>query len=158
MVPPGYVTTQIVVFLMALHRIKDLVGDLTTYQPECQEEMSKLGVDTGETKITGGSKTTSNGVGVGEELKNQRKLWPISTPCAVIERASCPDQRVIRTTLEWVVDAIDEEGSRPPGLLVLGKACEVLHGAESGRKWVVEEGFGGVGDEWDSGLLVGGEE
>jgi len=68
--------------------------------------------------------------------------WPASTPCAVIERASCPDQRVIRTTLEYVTAAVEEEGSRPPGLLVVGHACEVLE--KTLQKWVVEEGFNGL--------------
>jgi uroporphyrin-III C-methyltransferase len=68
--------------------------------------------------------------------------WPASTPCAVIERASCPDQRVIRTTLEYVTAAVEEEGSRPPGLLVVGHACEVLE--KTPQKWVVEEGFNGL--------------
>jgi uroporphyrin-III C-methyltransferase len=72
------------------------------------------------------------------------EAWPRDTPCAVLERASCPDQRVIRTTLEHVCAAVEEEGSRPPGLLVVGRACEVLH--ESGRRWVVEEGFKGFED------------
>ena len=71
------------------------------------------------------------------------KPWPIETPCAVVERASCPDQRVIRSTLRHVVEAVEEEGSRPPGLLVLGWCCEVLRDTD-GRKWVVEEGS----DEW----------
>ncbi|KAL7276168.1 uroporphyrin-III C-methyltransferase [Rhizina undulata] len=67
------------------------------------------------------------------------KKWPKEVPCAVIERASCPDQRVIRTTLESVVHAVEEEGSRPPGLIVVGWACDVLK--KGGKKWVVEEGF-----------------
>lgn len=70
------------------------------------------------------------------------KNWPKETPCAVIERASCPDQRVIRSTLEHVCAAVEEEGSRPPGLLVVGHACEVLE-KSGGQKWVVEEGFTG---------------
>jgi uroporphyrin-III C-methyltransferase len=41
-------------------------------------------------------------------------------------------------TLEFV-RAVIEEGSRPLGLLVLGKACNVLNKANVGRKWVVEE-------------------
>lgn len=72
------------------------------------------------------------------------KRWRKETPCAVLERASCPDQRVIRTTLEYVCAAVEEEGSRPPGLLVVGKACEVLWNGK--QKWVVEEGFKGFED------------
>ena len=80
------------------------------------------------------------------QLMKAGKLWPKNTPCAVIERASCPDQRVIRTTLEFVAQVVEEEGSRPPGLLVLGNACEVLWkgDGDKGRKWVVEEGFKGL--------------
>lgn len=70
------------------------------------------------------------------------KQWPSSTPCAVIERASCPDQRVIRTTLASVCAAVEEEGSRPPGLLVVGNSCGVLWNGE--QKWVVEDGFRGL--------------
>uniref|UniRef100_A0A0B7K007 precorrin-2 dehydrogenase n=1 Tax=Bionectria ochroleuca TaxID=29856 RepID=A0A0B7K007_BIOOC len=79
-----------------------------------------------------------------KKAKSQRTLWPLSTPCAVIERASCPDQRVIRTTLRHVAEAIETEGSRPPGLLVVGKSCDVLYQQERGRAWAVEEGFRGL--------------
>ncbi|TVY83560.1 Uroporphyrinogen-III C-methyltransferase, partial [Lachnellula suecica] len=119
-VPPEYVSTRTVVFLMALHRISGLVADLTTWE-------------SADTVVVDGE----------GNVDKSRKLWPKSTPCAVIERASCPDQRVIRTTLEFVAQAIESEGSRPPGLLVLGNACEVLMKGDVGRKWVVEEGFKG---------------
>lgn len=69
-----------------------------------------------------------------------RRLWPKDTPCAIIERASCSDQRVIRSTLEHVCLAFETEGSRPPGLLVVGASCHVLHQPKD-QKWVVEEGF-----------------
>ncbi|KAI1392451.1 uroporphyrin-III C-methyltransferase [Hypoxylon trugodes] len=111
--PPEYVASRTVVFLMALHRIEGLVGELTTHL---------------ET----------------ETQAPRRVLWPRDTPCAVIERASCPDQRVIRTTLDKVVEAIEQEGSRPPGLLVAGRACEFLNKLEKGRVWSVEEGFRGL--------------
>ncbi|KAH7333138.1 tetrapyrrole methylase [Rhexocercosporidium sp. MPI-PUGE-AT-0058] len=119
-VPPEYVDTRTVVFLMALHRISGLVADLTTWDSVDAKVVRKDG-----------------------SVDESRRLWPKSTPCAVIERASCPDQRVIRTTLEFVGAAIEEEGSRPPGLLVLGNACEALMKGDVGRKWVVEEGFKG---------------
>lgn len=77
-----------------------------------------------------------------DSLVSADKHWPASTPCAVIERASCPDQRVIRTTLEHVCAAVEEEGSRPPGLLVVGKSCEVLYKGK--QNWTVEEGFKGL--------------
>ena len=110
--PPPYIATQTVIFLMALHRLSSLVDALTATTP-------------------GG---TANEV-------QQLRPWPRNTPCAVIERASCPDQRVIRSTLEHVVGAVEEEGSRPPGLIVVGWSCEVL--TKSQTKWNVEEGFPG---------------
>ncbi|EHK97562.1 putative Uroporphyrinogen-III C-methyltransferase [Glarea lozoyensis 74030] len=123
--PPEYVPTRTVVFLMALHRIEALVKDLTTW-------------DSADAKVF---LPSENGK---EVLDKTRKLWPSSTPCAVIERASCPDQRVIRTTLEFVANAIESEGSRPPGLLVVGKSCEALMKGDPARKWIVEEGFSGL--------------
>lgn len=128
-VPPEYVKTRTVVFLMALHRISALVSDLTTHTSEDAKVVREDGA-----------------------LDESRRLWPKTTPCAVVERASCPDQRVIRTTLEFVAAAIEGEGSRPPGLLVLGNACEVLHKGDAGRKWVVEEGFRGFEDFENLGL------
>jgi uroporphyrin-III C-methyltransferase len=126
--PPEFVATRTVVFLMALHRIRDLVADLTTYS----------------------SYDTAIENDLGQDGSARRRLWPKSTPCAVIERASCSDQRVIRTNLEHVAAAIEEQGSRPPGLLVLGAACEALCKIDGHRDrvpaWTVEEGFGGL--EW----------
>ncbi|EXJ73104.1 uroporphyrin-III C-methyltransferase/precorrin-2 dehydrogenase/sirohydrochlorin ferrochelatase [Cladophialophora psammophila CBS 110553] len=113
--PPSYRKSKTVVFLMALHRLESLVKSLTQ-DSEAQNPEAK-----------------------------RRALWPSSTPCAVIERASCPDQRVIRSTLEYVCQAVEEEGSRPPGLLVVGNSCEVLYKADQDKRWTVEEGFRGLG-------------
>lgn len=78
-----------------------------------------------------------------EDTARTRTLWPKETPCAIVERASCPDQRVVRSTLEHVCMAFEAAGSRPPGLLVVGASCHVLHNPD-GRKWVIEEGFQGL--------------
>ncbi|KAK5164272.1 uroporphyrin-III C-methyltransferase [Saxophila tyrrhenica] len=119
--PPPYLPNQTVVFLMALHRLSDLISSLT------------------------GIKDAP---------------YPLETPCAVVERASCADQRVIRTTLGEVVQAVEEEGSRPPGLLVVGWACGVLEREKDrGRRWAVEEGFAGLeGLEGLEGVDALGEE
>ncbi|KAL5353646.1 uroporphyrin-III C-methyltransferase [Pseudogymnoascus australis] len=137
--PPAYVGSQTVVFLMALHRIGGLVGDLTTWGPEEGGEGEHASAGDGEA-VGGAAATTATTAGSESDGKLERKthtraLWPLSTPCAVIERASCPDQRVIRTTLAHVVAAIESEGSRPPGLLVLGKACEALWTPVEGKRW-----------------------
>ena len=113
--PPPYISTQTVVFLMALHRLSSLIEALTGALP-------------------------ASGA---EEHQARPKPWPRETPCAVIERASCPDQRVIRSTLEHICTAVEEEGSRPPGLIVVGWSCEVLTDMKGKGKWIVEEGFTG---------------
>ncbi|MCJ1393575.1 hypothetical protein MMC18_006450 [Xylographa bjoerkii] len=115
--PPPYVKTQTIVFLMALHRLSSLMEALTGTVPKDRSP----------------------------DAESNLAPWPRNTPCAVLERASCPDQRIIRSTLEHVVSAVEEEGSRPPGLLVVGWSCDVLKGT-SGSKWIVEDGFAGFGE------------
>ncbi|KAI1423383.1 tetrapyrrole methylase [Xylaria sp. FL1777] len=129
--PPEYNPTRTVIFLMALHRIAGLVSELT-------EDL-----ETGNSPHSEEASPPVFRKGINSTL-SRRVLWPPNTPCAVIERASCPDQRVIRTTLDKVVEAIEQEGSRPPGLLVVGHACEFLNKPESSSAWNVEEGFGGL--------------
>ncbi|KAG8534317.1 uncharacterized protein KY384_001161 [Bacidia gigantensis] len=116
--PPPYIPTQTVVFLMALHRLTSLIDALT------------------------GAVSTSDP----SEKTREPKHWPQEVPCAVIERASCPDQRVIRSTLQHVCAAIEEEGSRPPGLLVVGWSCQVLMDLNGKGRWITEEGFAGLDD------------
>ena len=113
--PPPYIATQTVVFLMALHRLALLVDALTGIAISGDHCAVNLGP----------------------------RPWPMETPCAVIERASCPDQRVIRSTLQHICAAVEEEGSRPPGLLVVGWSCDVLEALRNNVKWTVDEGFAG---------------
>ena len=165
--PPEWKAGRTVVFLMALHRIGMLVESL----------VGPLPADLGEASATNNSPSPNDGVIDGdrdirhqqhpdEEKTGNSTKWPRTTPCAVVERASCPDQRVIRTTLAYVCDAVQENGSRPPGLLVVGDCCSVLEGdglgkggAENGaEKWVVEEGYRDL--DWvgrGSGVLVVGD-
>lgn len=128
--PPEYVASRTVIFLMALHRLSSLVASL-------------IGPH-GSDAATSSSVFHHDGQGdsANSPEKQQSRIWPRHTPCAVIERASCPDQRVIRTSLEYVCAAVEEEGSRPPGLLVVGDCCRVLHNVQ--QRWVVEEGFKGL--------------
>lgn len=96
---PEFIKSRTTVFLMALHRVVDLIPKL-----------------------------------IGD------KNWDPNLPVAIIERASCPDQRIIRTTLGNVAEAVEACGSRPPGLLVTGYACEVIAKPTSAEKWTIEEG------------------
>ncbi|KAG5417260.1 MET1 [Candida metapsilosis] len=97
---PSFVPSRTTVFLMALHRIVELVPMLI-----------------------------------------QEKGWLPELPVAIVERASCPDQRVIRTTLGTLGEAVESCGSRPPGLLVTGYACEVIHKNPNLKSWLTTEGF-----------------
>ena len=152
--PPSYRSTKTVVFLMALHRLESLVLSLST---QSKDSESKNTAD-----IESGAQPPP---------RSERYIpWPSNTPCAIIERASCSDQRVIRSTLAHVCTAVEVEGSRPPGLLVLGWGCNVLRDEHSEVKkgvdgderpipqqaayppWTVEEGFSGLGSLGQLGL------
>jgi uroporphyrin-III C-methyltransferase len=145
--PPEFVGSRTVVFLMALHRIEGLVAELTGYTEE-EKRQQQQQQDSGS---EGESQAAEQ-----QQQRTRRTLWPLNTPCAVIERASCPDQRVIRTTLRFVAEAIEQEGSRPPGLLVVGRACEALYTPEKGRSWVVEDGFKGLDLDVEGDFAAGG--
>lgn len=55
--------------------------------------------------------------------------YPPYLPVAIVERASCADQRVVSSTLEGIVDALDRAGAqRPPGLVVVGWSVLCLEG------------------------------
>jgi uroporphyrin-III C-methyltransferase len=146
--PPAFQPGLTVVFLMALHRLAALVASLTTADT-CKREC--------DTRMAPSEVAAAAGAAVTSPKVVKRPLWPLQTPCAVVERASCPDQRVIRSTLEHVCAAVEEEGSRPPGLLVLGATCEVLTRLGGGQRWVVEEGFWGLDANVDGGLGLGFE-
>lgn len=98
---PDFVPSRTTVFLMALHRVVELIPLLVN-----------------------------------------NKRWDENLPVAIVERASCPDQRVIRTTLSKVGAAVEACGSRPPGLLVTGYSCNVIWKRKISESlpWVVEEG------------------
>lgn len=81
--------------------------------------------------------------------------WDEDLPAAIVERASCKDQRITRTLLKYVPQVVEEIGSRPPGLLVLGRAVAALLPQETtefsdARKYYVEQGFAGTDIELSS--------
>lgn len=147
--PPPYVASQTVVFLMALHRIAGLVAELTTHHTSQSTTTTTTSAaaddDDDAAQIEANADADADA-----DTDKLRALFPPETPCAVIERASCPDQRVIRTTLQHVAEAVEAEGSRPPGLLVVGRACEVLFARDPRRAWVVEQGFAGLSEPDDA--------
>ncbi|AQZ14876.1 MET1 (YKR069W) [Zygosaccharomyces parabailii] len=78
------------------------------------------------------------------ELLNHQ--WDPKVPVAIVERASCPDQRVTRTQLKYVSEVVEEIGSRPPGLLVVGHSVAALLPDKliqfnDSHKYSIEEGY-----------------
>lgn len=53
------------------------------------------------------------------------KNWPIDLPVAIVERASCGDERVIKTKLNKLINVCNQIESRPPGLIITGWVCDV---------------------------------
>lgn len=72
----------------------------------------------------------------------EEKKWPSDLPVSIVERASCGDERVIRTRLANLVDVCNKIESRPPGLIVTGWACDVFGKLEEDEEFrVIETGL-----------------
>lgn len=73
------------------------------------------------------------------------KKWDPEVPLAIIERASCPDQRVTRTKLKYLSQTVEEIGSRPPGLIIVGPTVNHLTDHTSAfienYTHIIDEGF-----------------
>ncbi|KAF9438792.1 hypothetical protein BGZ76_004629 [Entomortierella beljakovae] len=52
--------------------------------------------------------------------------YPNELPLAIVEKASFKDQRCIKATIGTVVQVVKEAGYNPPGILVVGWACDAL--------------------------------
>ncbi|AWU76045.1 uroporphyrinogen-III C-methyltransferase [Pichia kudriavzevii] len=69
------------------------------------------------------------------------KQWPKELPVAIVERASCGDERVIRTRLGDLVNVCEKIESRPPGLIVTGWACDVYTRLDEDEEYrIIETG------------------
>lgn len=106
--------------------------------------------------------------------KHSGGAYPRHLPIGVVERASSPDQRLVASTLDGIVEALERAGEqRPPGMMVIGWSVlslegegdvTVLDGVQGmtdeerdeadgkrierwlgDRKWIVKEG---LGEEW----------
>ncbi|KAL6937395.1 hypothetical protein ACO0RG_003900 [Hanseniaspora osmophila] len=70
------------------------------------------------------------------------KHWDPNVPVAIIERASCVDQRVVRTKLKDLSEVVKIIGSRPPGLIVMGRSVDYLNGElKEGQLYDICEGY-----------------
>lgn len=81
------------------------------------------------------------------------KGWPGELPVSIVERASCGDERVIRTTFDSLVEVCDQIESRPPGLIIMGWACNVYGALPKNQKFSVIES--GLSDDTDLEKIIG---
>ncbi|KAK9894322.1 hypothetical protein P389DRAFT_212801 [Cystobasidium minutum MCA 4210] len=59
----------------------------------------------------------------------QGAAYPPYCPIAIIEKASSPDQRLVASTLEGIVSAMERVGEqRPPGMMIIGWSVLALEG------------------------------
>ena len=65
---------------------------------------------------------------------------PASTPVALVEQGTTPQQRVYTATLETLLDVIAEKDIKPPTLIIVGEVV-TLHNK---LKWVEEHHVDGV--------------
>lgn len=64
--------------------------------------------------------------------------YPAVTPAAIVQRASWPDERVVRCTVETLAEALSEEGIDRTAMILVGPA---LAGAEGQRSHLYDPAF-----------------
>jgi uroporphyrin-III C-methyltransferase len=132
---PGYQRERTLVVLMGVARLAGVVHALTS------DEGTESGREGGE---------------------REGPAFPKNTPMAILERGSSPDQRVISSTLEHIVEAMDSlDEQRAPGMMVIGWSVmclanegfvKVLDSSEAeldaraqkwlgGKRWLIAEGM-----------------
>ncbi|GBE03292.1 MAG TPA: precorrin-4 C(11)-methyltransferase [Nitrospirae bacterium] len=68
-------------------------------------------------------------VGMIEKLRDELlKEYPEETPVAVIEKASWPDERIIRCTLKEIAEKVKEAGIKKTALIYVGEALKASEG------------------------------
>ena len=145
---PGYDRGRTLIVLMGVARLRAVVATLTGGAPQ--------------------SSVAAEEESIGDR---QGAVFPPYTPIAIIERASSSDQRMVASTLDNIVEALEHCGEqRPPGMMVIGwsvlslegkgdvsiqdDAVAIQDGSEletkdrqrvaewlKGRRWIVREGL-----------------
>lgn len=68
--------------------------------------------------------------------------YPPSTPVAVVQRASWPDQQIVRGTLQDIAARVREAGIKAHALIMVGKVFDPeLHATVEGRSKLYDAGF-----------------
>lgn len=103
---PGYDRGRTLIVLMGVARLRAVVATLTAGHPQ----------------TCGATEEESIG-------DREGPVFPPYTPIAIIERASSSDQRMVASTLEGIVEALEGCGEqRPPGMMVIGWSVLSLEG------------------------------
>lgn len=66
---------------------------------------------------------------IGKLREELLKEYPEDTPVAVVEKASWPDERIIRGTLKDIADKVNEAGIKKTALIYIGEALKASEGA-----------------------------
>lgn len=104
---PGYDRGRTLIVLMGVARLRAVVATLTEGAPQAGQES----VD-------------QDSIG-----DREGAVFPPHTPIAIIERASSSDQRMVASTLDGIVEALENSGEqRPPGMMVIGWSVLALEG------------------------------
>ncbi|KAL9940291.1 hypothetical protein V8E36_000996 [Tilletia maclaganii] len=121
---PGYQRSTTLAMLMGVARLKSVVHTLTS--------------------------TAEGDGGAGDGGSGRRgAAYPPYLPAAIIERASSPDQRLVASTLENIVGALERCGEqRPPGMILVGWTVLALEG--SGDATILDDGDALAGAELEA--------
>lgn len=88
-------------------------------------------------------------------ILTEEKSWPSNLPVAVVERASCGDERIIRTRLGSLISVCNKIESRPPGLIITGWACDVYSKLQDDEEYRIIESGLSTAENVDLGKIVG---
>lgn len=106
---PGYDRSRTLIILMGVARLSAVVATLTAGAPQ-----------------SASSTTVADEESIGDR---EGAVFPPYTPIAIIERASSSDQRMVASTLDGIVEALENSGEqRPPGMMVIGWSVLSLEG------------------------------
>jgi len=53
--------------------------------------------------------------------------YPVDTPVAIIEKATTPDQRVLKGKLSTIVEIATREEAKAPATIVIGGVVDILN-------------------------------
>jgi precorrin-4/cobalt-precorrin-4 C11-methyltransferase len=64
---------------------------------------------------------------IGEVVEELKTHYPPETPAAVVQKASWPDEKVVRGTLEDIADRVKDSGIEKTAIIVVGDVLDTFH-------------------------------